>query len=89
MDFIDDRLKMPEFDDSIFYPERECEKLGFTKDDIQCIAELVKWHMRQRELRTQQPRKRLIEILNLRQKQLVVRKRLELFDELRRLENLR
>jgi hypothetical protein len=88
MKFEDDRETMPVFDESIFYPEEACAKLGFTPEDIKSIIEFFRWHMRQRELRTQTPRKQLIQVLRLRQKQLVEQKRLELFAELRRLEKL-
>jgi hypothetical protein len=53
------------------------------REDIKSIVEFFSWHMRQRELRMQTPRKQLIQVLRLRQKQLAEQKRLELFAELR------
>ena len=88
MENDDDRIKIPVFDESIFHPELECEKLGFTKEDLQGLVEFVRWHIRQRDLRTQKPFLRLIQVPKARQKQLIVCKRLELLDELRRLEKL-
>lgn len=53
MEIHDDRLKMQVFDESIFHPERECEKLGLNKEDLQDLVEFFTWHIRQRELLTQ------------------------------------
>lgn len=88
MEFYDEREKMPELDESIFFPERAAMALGLTMEDLEAITKFVRWLHQQRELQDRKPRERLIQTLRARQKQLVDQKRLELLAELRGLEKL-
>ena len=88
MEIIDDREKMPEFDESIFYPEVAAMALGLSLEDLSDITEYVRWLYRQKELHEKRPRERLIQLLRTRQNQLIEHRRLELLHELRRLEKL-
>ena len=82
MEIEDDREKMPEYDESIFYPERAALALGFTMEDLEQIVEYFRWHLRQKELQDKKPIDTLIQVLRARQKQLIERRRLELLEEL-------
>lgn len=71
-----DRIEMPSFDESIFYPEIETRKLGFTGEDTECIAEYFRWQLKQRNRRID--KLHLISILKLRAVQLIAEKKSEL-----------
>jgi hypothetical protein len=46
-----DREEMPVYDESIFYPAIARRKLGITDDEMECIVEFFRWHIKQRNRR--------------------------------------
>ena len=46
-----DRIEMPVFDESIFYPEIENRRLGFTDEDVECLAKYFRWQINQQNRR--------------------------------------
>ncbi len=80
-----DRDEMPVYDESIFYPVIERRKLGMTDEDMECIVEFFRWHIQQRNRRTD--RRRIIALLKLRIENLIHQKKLELSLELESLKN--
>lgn len=84
-EFLRDRIEMPVFDESIFYPERELYKLGLNDEDIECLVQFFKWHIQQRNRRLD--RRRIISILKLRAEQLIDQKKSELARALEALQN--
>lgn len=84
-DFLKDREVMPVFDESIFYPAIERRKLGISDEDMECIVEFFRWHIKQRNRRMD--RQRVIAILKLRAEQLLNQKKTELIRELEALQN--
>jgi hypothetical protein len=84
-EFLADRIEMPVFDESIFYPERELYKLGLNDEDIECLVQFFKWHLEQRNRRMD--RQRIIAILKLRAERLMNQKKSELARELEALQN--
>ncbi len=46
-----DHIEMPVYDESIFYPEIRCRKLGITDEGMECILEFFRWHIEQRNRR--------------------------------------
>lgn len=76
---------MPVYDDSIFHPEIARRKLGITDEDMECIVEFFRWHIKQRNRRMD--RQRIIAILKLRAEQLMNQKKSELARELEALQN--
>ncbi len=84
-DFLAEREEMPVFDESIFYPEIARRKLGISDEDMECIVEFFRWHIKQRNRRMD--RQRIIAILKLRAEQLIDQKKSELARELEALQN--
>ncbi len=84
-EYLKDRIEMPIFDESIFYPERELYKLGLNDEDIECLVQFFKWHIEQRNRRMN--RQRIIGILKLRMEKLIHKKKSELARELEALQN--
>lgn len=84
-DFLKDREEMPVFDESIFYPEIARRKLGISDEDMECIVEFFRWHIKQRNRRMD--RQRIIAILKLRAERLMNQKKSELARELEALQN--
>ncbi len=82
---IKDRIEMPVFDESIFYPERELYKLGLNDEDIECLVQFFKWHLEQRNRR--QDCQRIIALLKLRAEPLMNQKKIELACELEALQS--
>lgn len=76
---------MPVYDESIFHPEIARRKLGITDEDMECIVEFFRWHIKQRNRRMD--RQRMISILKLRTEKLIHQKKLELARELEVLQN--
>ena len=74
--YLKDRIELPVFDESIFCPKFENRKLGFTDEDMECIADYFRWQLNQRNRRI--AKHRLILILKLRAEQLIVQKKSEL-----------
>ena len=89
MQIEDFREKMPEYDESIFFPEKAPMALGLSMEDLADITEFVRWIFNQQLLHENKPREKLIATLRARQKQLSYLRRLELLTELKRLENLK
>lgn len=81
-----DRIEMPVYDESIFYPERVLHDLGFTEDDINDLAEFMRWHITQRNRELEM--KRLLNVLGARRDQLFRRRKTDLMRELQSLEQL-
>jgi len=75
-----DREEMPVYDESILHPEIARRKLGITDEDMECIVEFFRWHIKQRNRRMD--RQRMIAILKLRTEKLIHQKKLELSREL-------
>ena len=50
---LEDREKMPIYDESIFYPEKMVKDLGFTDEDINEITQFFLWHINQRNRGTE------------------------------------
>ena len=71
---------MPVYDESIFYPEIERRKLGLTDEDMECIVEFFRWHIKQRNRRMDL--QRIIGLLKLGAEKLIHQKKLELAREL-------
>ena len=44
-----EREEIPEYDESIFYPEVAAMALGLTMEDLADITTFVRWHMEQKE----------------------------------------
>lgn len=84
-EYLKDRIEMPVFDESIFYPERRLYELGFTDEDIEVLVEYFRWHLNQRNRRID--RQRIIAILKLRAEKINHQKKLELARELEALGN--
>jgi hypothetical protein len=82
---IKDRIEIPVFDESIFYPERELYKLGFTDEDIEVLVEYFRWHLNQRNRRM--GCQRIIALLKLRMEHLIQQKKSELARELEALQS--
>ena len=76
---------MPVFDESIFYPEIETRKLGFTDEDIECIAESFRWLLNQRNRRMDC--QRIIALLKLRMDYLMQQKKSDLVRDIEALHN--
>jgi len=87
-DYLADRVEMPVFDESIFEPRKGLHKLGLTDEDIQDLVDFLKWCQAAQEKASVTPRALLLQALRARQKKLADQKRLELLDELKRLERL-
>lgn len=84
--FLDDeREEMPVYDETIFYPAIERRKLGINDEDMECIVEFFRWHIKQQNRRMD--RQRIIAILKLRAEQLLNQKKSELARELEALRN--
>ncbi len=79
-EYLKDLIEMPDFDESIFYPEIENRKLGFTDEDMECIADYFRWQLNQRNRRLD--KRCLISILKLRVAQLIDQKKSELARDL-------
>ena len=75
------RLKMPTFDESIFYPEVERRKLGITDEDMKQLVEFFRWQLEQRNRRRN--RRRVITMLKLRMEKLIHQKKIELLHEIK------
>lgn len=84
-EYLKDRIEMPVFDESIFYPAVARRKLGITYEDMECIVEFFRWHVEQRNRRMD--RQRIITILKLRAERLMIQKKSELVRELEALQN--
>lgn len=75
---------MPVYDESIFYPERILHDLGFADEDIEVLAEFMRWHINQRNRGLEM--KRLMNVLGGRRDQLFLRRKADLLQELQSLE---
>lgn len=84
-EYLKDRIEMPVFDESIFYPAVARRNLGITDEDMECIVEFFRWHIKQRNRRID--RKRIIALLKLRAERLMIQKKYELVRELEALKN--
>lgn len=84
-DFLAEREVMPVYDESIFYPAVGRRKLGISDEDMECIFEFFRWHIRQRNRRMD--RQRIIAILKLRAERLMNQKKIELARELEAFQN--
>ena len=84
-DFLAEREVMPVYDESIFYPEIARRKLGLTDEDMECIVEFYRWHIKQRNRCLD--RQRIITLLKLKMEILIHQKKVELARELEALQN--
>ena len=80
-----EREEMPVYDESIFYPAIERRKLGISDEDMECIVEFFRWHIKQRSRRMD--RQLIIALLKLRAEWLMNQKKSELIRELEALQN--
>lgn len=84
-EYLKDRIEMPVFDESIFCPTVARPNLGITDEDMECIVEFFRWHIKQRNRRMD--RQRIIALLKLRAERLMIQKKHELDCELEALKN--
>ncbi len=82
---IKDRIEMPIFDESIFFPEIKRCKLGITDEDMKYIIEFFRWQLDQRNRRMSC--QCIMTILKLRMEKLIHQKRSELSRELEAFQN--